>query len=230
MRLKLLVAILIILSLIPISLADYTTENIDVKFDFPRFGCNSAGICERLISEFKGEGKFNISIRDQSTTYTFSNSSNLDSQTWRVPIKINITEENCEQFTGNQNLYSNFTNMVAIMGNTCDEVIKYTNSTAPYMEELLLCGEERGNCAGIMQEKNIKITELESRSGLYDNCLSEKMSCESGRSSCLDDKNDLENKPDYSLLLGALGLGVGWAIWGRKKQRAEFGEEYGARR
>lgn len=216
MKLKLLTLGLVLLFLMPFSIA--IEKSFDILLDIPG------------IDSMKGEATFKLSVQNKDYSYTINNASAAKTTTWSPYVKWNLSAGDCEEFTHDQSVWTNFTSMATRMGDICDEVVKYTNTTAPYLEELTMCVEERGNCAGIMQERNIKIEELKARSDLYDACLSDKMSCQSDKISCLNAKQDLENEPDYSLWLGALGFLIGWLIWGRKKPRSEFGEDYGTRR
>lgn len=207
---RLLILVLVLASLIPISFADDISKSINVDFDFPK------------IPTMAGEVVINTTIQGQIYQYAINNETGSKSTTWTPNIKWNLSAGDCEEFTQNQNILTNFTTMAARMGTICDEVIKYTNQTVPYIEQLTLCAEEKGNCAGIMQERNTKITELETKTNLYDTCLSDKMSVQTNYNSCLTSKETLENKPDYSIWLGIGGVLAGWAIWGRKKQQSEF--------
>jgi len=216
MKLRLLTLGLALLILTPFCFA--IEKTFDITLDIP------------AIDSMKGEATFKLTVQDKDYTYTINNASTARTTTWSPSVEWNLTSTDCEEYTHDQQVWMNFTTVATRMGDICDEVVKYTNTTAPYLEQLNMCMEEKGNCAGIMQERNLKITDLESKSTLYDSCLSEKTTCQSNYNSCNREKDDLLNKTDYSLWLGALGLLVGWAIWGRKKKQTEMGEDYGARR
>lgn len=213
LKLKLLLIVLVLISLIPFSLAKEINVPIDVYIDLP------------AIPTMKGEVLVNVTIGGNLyPNRAISNASaRRDEALWTPDVEYNITEDNCDEFTQNKQNWENLTNGVIGVMDWCKQAVIYGNDTRKFAWAYAECEEGKGNAVAEYKKYKNLTAEYKTDADLYHSCDNDRIRVQSDYSSCSTDlTNEQKTNKTKPLIFGAVGLGIGYFLFGTKKRRSEL--------